>query len=184
MTQHIHELPEHVRRIIDRDSELHFTPPSFERWLGRLQMTRTMASIGAFMFVFALSYLTGDAWDVAAIRGIVAGLVFHFFAWAACLFIFGELYEVEVKQARVALEERERNRAQRIEEYYRERLRAQGMLPGAEVDSIPGGSVPSLGGIVGVPPIHDPAARLDGPTGIQPAVDYVQANVQADQRAA
>lgn len=184
MTQHIHDLPEHVRRIIDRDAELEFTPPSFERWLGRLQMTRTMASIGAFMFVFALSYLTGDAWDGAVIRGIVAALVFHFFAWAACLFIFGELYEVEVKKARVALEERERNRAQRIEDYYRERLRAQGMLPAEDTNAIPGGSAPSLGGIVGVPPIHDAAAPFDGPTGIQPAVDYVQANVQAAQRAA
>lgn len=179
MTQHMHELPEHVRRIIDRDSQLEFTPPSFERWLGRLQMARTLASIGAFMFVFAISYLSGDAWDGAAMRGIAAALVFHFFAWAACLFIFGEIYEVEVKQARVALEARERDRANRIEEYYRERLQAQGMLPGGEqVEAIPGGSVPSLGSVVGVAPIHGATSH------IQPAVDYVQANVQASQRAA
>jgi hypothetical protein len=175
----MHDLPEHVRRIIDRHGELEFTPPSFERWLGRLQMTRTLASIGAFMLVFAVTYLPGAGWDVAAVHGIVAALVFHFFAWAACLFIFGELYEVEVKRARAALEERERDRAQRIEEYYRDRLRAQGMLPSEPVDAVPGGSVPSLGGYA-APGTYSPEA----PTQIQPAVDYVQSNMQSAQRAA
>ena len=178
-SNHLHDLPEHVRRIIDREGEPEFTPPSFERWLGRLQMSRTLASIGAFMFVFAISYLSGDAWDGAVIRGIVAALVFHFFAWAACLFIFGELYEVEVKQARIALEERERDRARRIEQYYRERLVAQGMLVDSDVEAIPGGSVPSLGGFA--PASSDPATA---PTEVQPAVNYVQSNIQAGQRAA
>lgn len=154
MTQHHqHELPEHVRRIIDREGELEFTPPSFERWLGRLQMTRTLASMAAFMIVWLVSHETGNDWAGATVRGIMAALVFHFFAWAACLFIFGELYEVEVKEARIKLEERERDRANRIEEYYRDRLRAQGMLPAEDVGAIAGGSVPSLGSVVAM---HQP----------------------------
>ncbi|MBC7461903.1 MAG: hypothetical protein H7287_11120 [Thermoleophilia bacterium] len=123
-----YQLPDHVRRIIDREGETEFTPPSFERWLGRLQMLRTMASMGAFMLVWLVSYTAGIGWEGATIRSIAAALAFHFFAWAVGLFIFGELYDIEVKQARVDLEVRERERARRIESYYRERLRAQGIL--------------------------------------------------------
>ena len=49
------ELPDHVRRIIARDGEIEFTPPSFERWLGRLQMLRTMASMCSFVLVWLAS---------------------------------------------------------------------------------------------------------------------------------
>ena len=58
-------------------------------------------------------------------RGIIAAIVFHFFAWAAGLFVFGELYDVEVKQARRELEERERDRARRIERVLPRAPRAQ-----------------------------------------------------------
>ncbi|MCW2974408.1 MAG: hypothetical protein JWN72_2681 [Thermoleophilia bacterium] len=137
-----YQLPDHVRRIIDREGETEFTPPSFERWLGRLQMVRTMASMGAFMLVWLVTYGSGIGWEGATIRGIAAALVFHFFAWAVGLFIFGELYDIEVKQARVDLEVRERERARRIEAYYRERLRAQGILE--EDQDREGGLVPGL----------------------------------------
>jgi hypothetical protein len=140
MTEIHYELPDHVRRIIDREGETEFTPPSFERWLGRLQMVRTLASMGAFMLVWLVAYSAGIGWEGSTIRGIVAALVFHFFAWAMGLFIFGELYDVEVKRARVALEERERERARRIEQYYRERLRAQGILDDSSEQD--GGMVP------------------------------------------
>lgn len=144
MSETHYQLPDHVRRIIDREGETEFTPPSFERWLGRLQMLRTLASMGAFMLVWLVAYGAGIGWEASTVRGIAAALVFHFFAWAVGLFIFGELYDVEVKRARVALEERERERARRIEQYYRERLRAQGILDGStEQDN---GLVPSLGG--------------------------------------
>ena len=147
--QHVdyQELPDHVRRIIARDGEIEFTPPSFERWLGRLQMLRTLSAMGAFMIVWLASYTSGMSWDAATVRGIIAAIVFHFFAWAAGLFIFGELYDAEVKTARRELEEKERERARRIEAYYRERLRAQDAVgrEGDAVESIPGGSVPALG---------------------------------------
>lgn len=159
--QHQHDLPEHVRRIIDRDGELEFTPPSFERWLGRLQMTRTLASMAAFMLVWLVAHETGNDWAGSTVRGIMAAMVFHFFAWAACLFIFGEMYEVEVKQARAKLEQRERDRAQRIEEYYRDRLRAQGMLPAEDIGAIEGGSVPSLNSVVAM---HAPSSAGPGDT--------------------
>lgn len=151
---HQHELPEHVRRIIDRDEPPQFTPPSFERWLGRLQMTRTLASMAAFMVVWLVAFETGSDWAGASVRGIMAALVFHFFAWAACLFVFGEMYEVEVKEARIKLEERERDRARRIEEYYRDRLRAQGILPPVDGDAQDGGAAaPSLGSVAAM---HQP----------------------------
>lgn len=136
------ELPEHVRRIIEREGEVHFTPPSFERWIGRLMMLRTVSSMVAFMVVWLLAYDGGLPWEIATVRGIIAAVVFHFFAWAAGLFLFGELYDAEVKRARRDLEERERERARRIETYYRERLRAQDAA--AEANPVPGGSVPSL----------------------------------------
>jgi len=142
MTDPHYNLPDHVRRIIDREGEHEFTPPSFERWLGRLQMLRTMASMGSFMLVWLVSYGSGQGWEGATVRGIVAALVFHFFAWAIGLFVFGELYDIEVKKARVDLEVRERERARRIEAYYRERLRAQGLLD--EVSDQEGGLMPSL----------------------------------------
>ncbi len=119
------ELPEHVRQIIERDGEIEFTPPSFERWLGRLQMVRTMSAMAAFLMVFLATYSSGMEWEGATVRGIVAAIVFYFFAWAAGLFVFGELYDAEVKVARRDLEEKERERARRIEAYYRERLRQQ-----------------------------------------------------------
>jgi hypothetical protein len=139
------ELPEHVRRIIERDGELEFTPPSFERWIGRLQMLRTIASLAAFSFVWLVSYTSSGSWETATVHGIIAAIAFHFFAWTAGLFVFGELYDIEVKQARRELEERERERARRIEEYYRERLRAQQAVGADGVEPVPGGAVPSLG---------------------------------------
>ena len=139
------ELPDHVRRIIARDGEIEFTPPSFERWLGRLQMLRTLSAMGAFMLVWLASYTNGMGWEAATVRGIIAAIAFHFFAWAAGLFIFGELYDAEVKQARRELEEKERERARRIEAYYRDRLRAQDAIGrDDQVAAVPGGSVPSL----------------------------------------
>lgn len=119
------EIPDHVRRVIDRDGDTEFTPPSFERWLGRIQMLRTLAAMVAFILVWLTAYAFGHTWEAATIRGIVASIVFYFFAWAAGLFIFGEMYDAEVRAARIELEEKERERARRIEEYYRERLRAQ-----------------------------------------------------------
>lgn len=118
------ELPEHVRRIVERDGQVQFTPPSFERWLGRLYMLRTSTSMAAFILVWLLSYEAGHPWETATVRGIIAAIVFHFFAWAIGLFLFGELYDAEVKRARRELEEKERERSRRIEEYYRERLQA------------------------------------------------------------
>jgi len=156
-----YEIPEHVQRIIQRDDELEFTPPSFERWLGRLQMLRTMTSMGAFMLVWLVTYSGGQGWEGATVRGIIAALVFHFFAWAAGLFVFGELYNIEVKKARVELEERERDRARRIEEYYRERLRAQGLM-GEEVATIDGGVIPSVGASVAPVPTPLPSTFSRG----------------------
>ncbi len=134
------ELPEHVRRIIERDGEIVFTPPSFERWLGRLQMLRTGAAMTAFMLVFLGTYSAGNGWETATVQGIVAAIVFHFFGWAAGLFIFGEMYDAEVRAARRDLEEKERERARRIEAYYRERLRAQQGLS-TSAATLPDGSV-------------------------------------------
>jgi len=143
------ELPDHVRRIIERDGEIEFTPPSFERWLGRLQMMRTISAMGAFLLVWLVTYGSGSGWEGATIRGIIASIVFYFFAWAAGLFIFGEMYDVEVKSARSELEEKERERARRIEAYYRQRLRAQEAVGrGEEPGSVDG--APHL--------VHDPLA--------------------------
>lgn len=159
-------LPEHVQRMIHRSDEVQFTPPSFERWLGRLQMVRILAAMGAFLLVWLVSYQNGQGWDGATTRAIIAAMVFHFFAWAAGLFVFGELYDVEVKEARRELEERERDRARRIEEYYRERLRAQGVIAADEdVQAIAGGVVPSVGeSVASVTPIPSaPGAARTGP---------------------
>lgn len=139
------QLPEHVRRIIEREGEVHFTPPSFERWLGRLSILRTVASMVGFITVTLVSIDSGHAWESGIVRGIVAAIVFYFFAWATGLFLFGELYDAEVKKARRDLEQRERERARRIEEYYRERLRAQDAA--AEPQPVPGGVVPALGAV-------------------------------------
>lgn len=138
------ELPDHVRRIIARDGEIEFTPPSFERWLGRLQMLRTLAAMGSFMIVWLTSYTNGMGWEAATVRGMIAAIAFHFFAWAAGLFIFGELYDAEVQRARRELEEKERERARRIEAYYRDRLRAQEAIGREELAAVPGGSIPAL----------------------------------------
>lgn len=143
------DLPDHVRRVIQQDGELTFTPPSFERWVGRLQMLRTSFSMGTFIIVWLLAYDSGLGWEVATIRGIVAALAMFFFSWAAGLFVFGELYDVEVKQARRKLEERERDRARRIEEYYRERLRQMGA--DSDLDPPASAGPPSSAGL-GAPP--------------------------------
>ena len=119
------ELPDHVRRIIERDGEIEFTPPSFERWLGRLQMLRTIAAMGSFVLVFLSTWNAGNGWETATVHGIIAAIVFHFFGWAAGLLIFGEMYDAEVREARRDLEEKERERQRRIEAYYRDRLRQQ-----------------------------------------------------------
>lgn len=141
------ELPEHVRRIIEREGEVHFTPPSFERWLGRLAMVRTVAAMVGFITVTLLSIDGGHPWEAGIVRGIVAAIVFYFFAWATGLFLFGELYDAEVKRARRELEERERERARRIEQYYRERLREQDAA--GEAQPVPGGVVPALSSVPG-----------------------------------
>lgn len=148
MSAHVdyQELPDHVRRIIDRDGGLEFTPPSFERWLGRLQMFRTLTAMGGFSMLWTASWGAGLGWETATVRGIIAAVAAYFFAWAVGLFIFGEIYDAEVQRARRDLEERERERARRIEQYYRDRLRAQdeagaGGTAGASV----GGSVTPLG---------------------------------------
>ena len=155
---HYSELPDHVRRIIEREGEVQFTPPSFERWLGRLSMLRTVASMVGFIAVGLLSYDGGFPWEEAIVRGIVAAIVLYFFAWAVGLFLFGELYDAEVKQARRELEERERERARRIEQYYRDRLREQDAA--GEAQPVPGGVVPAIG---------DPASAGPRATGAQPA---------------
>lgn len=157
------ELPEHVRQIIERDGEIEFTPPSFERWLGRLQMARTMASMTSFVLVFLATYSTGTGWEGATVRGIVAAIVFYFFAWAAGLFVFGELYDAEVKEARRDLEDKERERARRIEAYYRERLRQQAGDGQAGSDSsppAPAGPVPGDPLVEAVPGYIPTDARL------------------------
>ena len=153
---HYSELPDHVRRIIEREGEVHFTPPSFERWLGRLSMFRTIAAMVGFIGVSLLSYDSGHSIESAIIRGIVAAIVLYFFAWATGLFLFGELYDAEVKKARRDLEERERERARRIEQYYRDRLREQDAA--AEAQPVPGGVVPALGlapPASGAPPAYE-----------------------------
>lgn len=122
------ELPDHVQRMIHRSEEVEFTPPSFERWLGRLQMVRTLAAMAGFLLVWLASYGGGEGWEGASVRGIVAALAFYFFAWAIALFVFGELYDIEVRRARTELEERERERARKIERYYRQRLLEEGLL--------------------------------------------------------
>lgn len=105
-----------------------FVPPSFERWLGRLQMTRTVASMGGFIFTWLVAYGAGMGWDGATLRAMIAAVALHFVAWAMGLFVFGELYDIEVRRARVEMQERERERNRRIEEYYRERLLAKGLI--------------------------------------------------------
>lgn len=147
-------LPEHVRRIIQREGEIEFTPPSFERWIGRLQMLRTLSSLAAFSMVWLVTYTSNGSWETATVHGIVASIAFHFLAWSAGLFLFGELYDAEVKRARRALEERERERARRIEDYYRERLRAQQAVGADGVKPVPGGVVPALD--------SDPLADFEG----------------------
>lgn len=144
------ELPDHVRRIIEREGDVRFTPPSFERWLGRLSMLRTVASMVGFISVSLLSYEGGLPWELGVVRGIVAAIVLYFFAWATGLFLFGELYDAEVKRARRDLEERERDRARRIEQYYRDRLREQEAA--GEATPVPGGVVPSIGSPVSAAP--------------------------------
>lgn len=154
------ELPDHVRRIIEREGEVHFTPPSFERWIGRLSMLRTIASMVGFIGVTLLSIDAGHSWEVAIVRGIVAAIVLYFFAWATGLYLFGELYDAEVKKARRDLEERERERARRIEQYYRERLRQQDAA--TEAQPVPGGVVPALGAVPasGAPPARPEPQRF------------------------
>lgn len=167
---HYQEIPEHVRRIIDRDGEIEFTPPSFERWLGRLQMLRTMSAMVAFLFVWLVSYTFGQTWEASTVRAIVAAVVFFFFAWAAALFIFGEIYDAEVKAARKELESKERERTRRIEEYYRERLRAQALANGTDgeadaattmLDFASGPAPVSDGGLPNVEPLVPPPAAQE-----------------------
>ncbi|MCW2956461.1 MAG: hypothetical protein JWO69_1330 [Thermoleophilia bacterium] len=158
----INQLPEHVSRIIRRD-EIEFTPPTFERWLGRLQMLRTLSAMGGFFMLFLISYEAGLGWESSTVRGIVAAIAFHFIAWALGLFVFGELYDSEVKLARAQLEERERDRARRIEEYYRERLLAQGML--TEDSQTLGGDTAS--GADATTPLTPPTSLSGRPAGQQ-----------------
>jgi hypothetical protein len=120
-------------------------------------MLRTVASMGAFVLVCLVGADHGLDWQTAAIRGLAAAIVFNFFAWAAGLYLFGELYDAEVKQARRKLEEKERERARRIEQYYRDRLRAQDAAAAGEADTVPGGVVPALssvGGDAAPPPAY------------------------------
>lgn len=154
------QLPDHVRRIIERDGDVHFTPPSFERWLGRLYMLRTAVSLASFIVVWLLAYDAGHPWETATIRGIIAAIVFHFFAWAAGLLLFGELYDAEVRRARRELEEKERERARRIEQYYRERLREQDAAGDGSQGAGAAGPAPSYGAPTSIAPprsaVHQP----------------------------
>jgi hypothetical protein len=129
-------------------------------------MARILASMTAFLVVWFASYAAGFGWDGATIRAIIAAVVFHYFAWAMGLFVFGELYDAEVKQARHDLEERERERARRIEDYYRERLRAQQTeLGGDDVRPVEGGSVPAIGDAPITPRSAIATTPLQAPTG-------------------
>jgi len=129
-----------------------FVPPSFERWLGRLQMTRLVASMGGFVFVWLVAFESGASWEGATVRAMVAGIALHFIAWAVALFVFGELYDIEVRRARAEMVERERERNRRIEEYYRERLLAKGMID--EAGNVTSAQGQHIGGVANVTPLR------------------------------
>lgn len=131
--------------------EIKFNPPTFERWLGRLQMLRTGASMGAFALVWLVGTNHGLSWEVAAVRGIVAGIVFYFFAWAMGLLIFAELHEADIRRIRRTIEDRERERAQRMEQIYLQRLQQEtdASTPASASGGGRYGATSSIGGPIG-----------------------------------
>jgi hypothetical protein len=112
--------------------------PSFQPWLGRVRMARAWSAVIGLVVVTAVSHGGDRAWDESLLRGFVGAVVLYFVAWASALFLFGELYNVQVHRVREGIRQREEQRQRQLQELYDSRMR--------ELHGIPdGGSVEGLG---------------------------------------
>lgn len=128
--------------------------PSFEPWLVRIRTIRA-ATTSSVMLVATLGMaMAGNTWVDAVIGGMVAAIVAFFIAWASALWICSEMYAGEVKRARIAWADRERERQQQIRDLYRQRmdmLHGTGVIDDDQLDSLMDLS----------PPPANPEADLD-----------------------
>lgn len=104
------------------DDARHPAPPSFEPWIGRIQMARAWSATLGMVIITLLTANAGTAWDGAILRGLAAAIVMYFVGWVSALFICGELYAVQVRQARAEASAREAERRARITEMYQQQL--------------------------------------------------------------
>lgn len=103
-------------------------PPSFEPWVGRVQMVRSACAAVGLVVVALIAWTAGTSGEQSLMYGIMAGLTLYFLGWIGALLICGELYAHELSQARGLAEQRERERREKLEEMYRERMRRRGLI--------------------------------------------------------
>ena len=144
-------------------------PPSFEPWFARIQMSRVVVATLALVGVATFSYTGGMDGQDALLRGIVAGMAGYFVAWTASLLIFGELYEAELRRRMQDLRVQRERRNQEMEELYRQRLAAKGLLPDGTPDPAaqPQGEQPASGTLGAAAPL-EPSTGVPGMPGMQP----------------
>ena len=112
-------------------------PPSFEPWLSRVRMVRAWATVVGFVVVTGGSHSGGRGWDTAIIHGFFGATVLYFLAWASALFLFGELYNVQIQRSREAFHSRELARQVQLRDRYDARMRElHGMPEGSSVDGL------------------------------------------------
>jgi hypothetical protein len=110
----------------DADTPRPPEPPSFEPWLARVRMARSFFAVTGFVLVTALTYMSGMPVDDAALRGIVVAVIGYFVAWGGSLWLFSELYFVQVNRIRTKLQEYEQMRADQLQQMYLRRLNVNG----------------------------------------------------------
>ena len=90
------------------------TMPSFQPWYARVRMVRLWFAIVAFIFVAAVSRMEGVQWDYALMRAVGGAVVAFFLGWASTLWLFSEIYQLQVKRAEDELRRREQERMDQL----------------------------------------------------------------------
>lgn len=99
-------------------------PPSFEPWLARIRLVRAWLAVVGFVLVSMVSYTNGVPADEAILRGIVVALICYFVGWASALWVFSELYGLQIGKLRAVAEEHERRKREQLQELYNQRIEA------------------------------------------------------------
>ncbi len=115
--------------------------PSFQPWYARVRMVRLWLAIITFIVVAAIARGQGFQWDESLMSAVAGAVVAFFIGWAASLWIFAELYQVQVRRAEDELREREERRREQLRELTESRsnaIAAGDYIPGIDDQPIPG----------------------------------------------